>query len=1046
MVYEGTEAPDGPLPTFCARLKRLQQASGLTQTALAGHAGLGKSQMSVILNGGIKQLPDWSVVQLVVRACLDHAAKTGKPLQAGFGDEKDWQRRYSDLEQDTEVAERPRRQEADLHDRPIGRWDPFTLGVHHPITTVWRSPSGPADLPELPSYVLREHDQRLRELLDPGQPSPRMVVLVGGSCTGKTRAAYEAVRSCLPEWRLVRPETSADLLHFLAGHMPGSETVLWLNETQAYLDGEHGEEAAAALRRLLASPQRIVVVGTMWGADWHALTARLPAGGPDHTQARELLDQSAIKIPVPACFTGQSLIDLHQAAWNDPRLAEAVCAASGTGEVAQVIAGGPWLVDYYRHEAGPYTKAVLDAAIDAWLLGHHAPLPAAMLEEAAAGYLDDRQRAVSAGWFDDALAQATAKIKGAVAPLTAVRTRHGAGAPDGYLLADYLLQHASTNRRPGLLPADLWDALSSHGARAEDHVRIAQSALKRNYRRHAALHFRSAVESSDIGDSLVRPEEVPMLGHGGHSRDHLVMSFTESFMVATSGDHSTPGPTVMPTAAIHGDPGPSARRGLAGLLGQAGQIDEAAELQRYLAERGDKSAAGELAGLLEQAGRIDEAVAEWQRLAASDEIADHPMRELAGMLARAGRIDEALEVSQDLADRGNNYAMEALAGLLEEAGKLDQAVAVWQRLAGRGDVYGMRMQAELLEQAERTHEAITVWKLAAEGGETYAMEALAGLLERAGRIDEAVAVWQPAVQGGDLYAMRELAGLLDRAGRTNEAIGLWQPTAERGDSFAMEATARLLERAGCVNEAMATWKRLVASDETSDYPMRELAGLLERVGRTDEAAVVWERADARGDPLARGALAELLERAGRIDEAVAVWQPVVQDGDFYAVRELAGLLDRARRTDEAAAVWERADARGDPLARGALAELLERAGRIDEAADVWHAAVQGGDLYAMHKLTGLLVRARRIDEAVAVWQPAAQSGDLSAIRMLAKLFGEAGSSSLAEWWLRSAVQHGDDESLVQLVGLLRMIGRADEAEQIMNFGLEPGGQTADPWA
>ena len=247
-----------------------------------------------------------------------------------------------------------------------------------------------------------------------------------------------------------------------------------------------------------------------------------------------------------------------------------------------MIAGGPWLVDYYRHEVGSYAKAVMDAAIDAWLLGHHAPLPSAMLEEAAAGYLDDRQRAVSAGWFDEALAQATAKIKGAVAPLTAVRTRHGAGAPDGYLLADYLLQHASTNRRPGLLPADLWDALSSHGARAEDHVRIAQSALKRNYRRHAALHFRSAVESSDIGDSLVRKEEVPVLGHGGHSRDHLMMSCTDSFMMATPGDHSTHGLTVMSTAAIHGDPGPSARRGLAGLLGQAGQIDEAAELQRYL--------------------------------------------------------------------------------------------------------------------------------------------------------------------------------------------------------------------------------------------------------------------------------------------------------------------------------------------------------------------------------------------------------------------------------------------------------------------------------
>jgi hypothetical protein len=56
-----------------------------------------------------------------------------------------------------------------------------------------------------------------------------------------------------------------------------------------------------------------------------------------------------------------------------------------------------------------------------------APLPAAMLEEA--------------GWFDGAMAQATAKIKGAVAPLTAVRIRRGAGAPDGYLKRRAVAHH-----------------------------------------------------------------------------------------------------------------------------------------------------------------------------------------------------------------------------------------------------------------------------------------------------------------------------------------------------------------------------------------------------------------------------------------------------------------------------------------------------------------------------------------------------------------------------------------------------------------------------
>lgn len=360
------------------------------------------------------------------------------------------------------------------------------------------------------------------------------------------------------------------------------------------------------------------------------------------------------------------MTELRQAARHDPRLAEAVHTASGTGEIAQLLAGGPWLVDFYRHEAGPYTKAVLDAAIDAWLLGHHAPLPAAMLEEAAVGYLDEQQRAVSAGWFDDALALATAKIKGAVAPLTltAVRTRRGAGAPDGYLLADYLLQHAYTSRRPSLPPVDLWDGLAAHTVRADDHVRIAGSARGRNYRRRAALHFTSAVENNALGDSPAHPAEALGWGLGGNIGGHLLISLNGPFVQSThpSVGHHHPAPeALMQVEGGDSDPGRSARLGMAELLEQAGQIDEAAKLQRYLADRGDTSAMRKLAELLEQAGQIDEAVAAWRRLAESNKTGDYPMREFAGLLVRAGRINEAVEVSQQLADRGNNYAMETLA-------------------------------------------------------------------------------------------------------------------------------------------------------------------------------------------------------------------------------------------------------------------------------------------------------------------------------------------------------------------------------------------------
>lgn len=42
----------------------------------------------------------------------------------------------------------------------------------------------------MPAYVRRPHDELLRAVLDPAAPASRLVVVRGGSSTGKTRAAY----------------------------------------------------------------------------------------------------------------------------------------------------------------------------------------------------------------------------------------------------------------------------------------------------------------------------------------------------------------------------------------------------------------------------------------------------------------------------------------------------------------------------------------------------------------------------------------------------------------------------------------------------------------------------------------------------------------------------------------------------------------------------------------------------------------------------------------------------------------------------------------
>src|SRR5579859_306478 len=150
-----------PLALFCARLKRLQQASGLSQASLAGTGHLGKSQTSAILNGNIKRLPDRDITIAMVRACLKNADARRKLIPEDLRDERGWHRRYDDLEHDLDAEPR-----AGLRREAAAGWplakviDPFALEVHQSV-----QPDTPKDgLPTLPTYLTREHDAKLKRV------------------------------------------------------------------------------------------------------------------------------------------------------------------------------------------------------------------------------------------------------------------------------------------------------------------------------------------------------------------------------------------------------------------------------------------------------------------------------------------------------------------------------------------------------------------------------------------------------------------------------------------------------------------------------------------------------------------------------------------------------------------------------------------------------------------------------------------------------------------------------------------------------------------
>jgi hypothetical protein len=400
--------------------------------------------------------------------------------------------------------------------RLAGLWDPVGLGVHQVIG------GGP-----MPTYIRRSHDELLAAVLDPAVPSSRLLVLRGGSSTGKTRAAYQAVLGRLADWQLDYPQDPGTLATRLDAGIP-ERTVLWLGELRQYADVDGG---AAVLGRLadLLNGQGLLVITTMWPEHWAAYTTAAKAG-PGAADAAGTAGRLLAALPeltgrdpagidparggvidVPDQFTTR---DLQAAVSTGDRvLADAAAAAASAGQggqVTQYLAGVPALLGRWAGPGGdPYGQAIITAAIDATRFGHASPLPAALVQEAAVGYLTDTQRTEDiATWRDAALDWAAEELDGAVRALRPVPPPSGTGVT-GYQVADYLDQHGRRTRADHLGPASLWDALASSAANASDLTRIGQAARDRGLNRHAAALWTIAVT---LGNAAAAGSLIILLG------------------------------------------------------------------------------------------------------------------------------------------------------------------------------------------------------------------------------------------------------------------------------------------------------------------------------------------------------------------------------------------------------------------------------------------------------------------------------------------------------------------------------------------------------
>jgi hypothetical protein len=709
--------------------------------------------------------------------------------------------------------------------------NPRLLGVHAAI----RVPGVRDKVP--PEYVLRDVDDAehgIRANVAAAADRGGFVLLVGGSSVGKTRCALEAVRALLPDWWLVHPAGPAEVAA-LAQAPPPPQTVVWLDELQRYLDGEHGL-TGGVVRALLNAPRPTVIIGTLWPDRYMAYTALpVPGGADPRAREREVLDLAEV-IRISPAFSPAEQGRARAAAVRDRRLAIALQAA-GYG-LTQTLAAAPQLVARWQdaQTTHPYAWAVLTAALDAARLGARAPLSADFLCVAAPGYCTSQQQAEAPGnWFGQALAYATEKLNGAAAALSPAAA--GMGQVVGHTVADYLIQHASRERRCVRVPASTWDAVLSHIRDSADIARLAHSAGNRLLYRYAVPLYRHA---ADVGD------------------DYAAVRL--AFLLEKRGDLDE-----LRIRANVGD-GHAAER-LAGLLEKRGDLDGVERVLRAAADVGDQRAAWRLALLLYGRGDEDELRT---RANAGD---GHAAVQLARLLKERGDLAGAEQVLRTAADAGYRHAAERLAELLYERGDEDELRAradagdrhAAERLAEllyeRGDLDGLRARADTGHgrAAERLARLLAgrgdldELRTRADTGEEAAAERLAELLYARemlyghGDLGELRA----RADNGEEAAAGSLAGLLAIRGDLDEL----RTRADNGDGHAAERLAELLYGRGDVDELRAR------ADNGDGHATLRLAWLLAKQGDLDELRT---RADT-GEEAAAESLARLLAGRGDLD-------------------------------------------------------------------------------------------------------------------------------------------------------------------------------------
>ncbi|MFF0747100.1 tetratricopeptide repeat protein [Streptomyces sp. NPDC004111] len=680
----------------------------------------------------------------------------------------------------------------------VGEWGALAAGAHRAKA----DSTGDA----VPPYVARDMDTELRTRLEQAAAHGGLVLVVGDSTAGKTRAAHHAVHTCkaLAGYRVLAPDNGPDLV--TATEVLTATTVrclVWLDDLEHFLGPDGLEPAVLAELTRLRTP----VLATMQLRHYDTYYPRPADKGPasasgpraDGAGARVLKQTEPLHLP-----RRWSTTELDRARdCDDPRVIDAVTHHGPYG-VAEYLAAGPALLTEWHHATRPgghpHGAALVAAAVDLTRTGLPQPYPTTLLTTLTEHYLPHNDRPLLRPEpLEEALTWAQRLRYGATSLLLPTHT------PNTWNVFDYLPDHTTTP-----IPNPVWETALNH-------------ATNENDRHNIALHASTA--APHIAEATWRP----LAQHNAGAAHNL------GFLLAELG-RLEEAERWYHRAAEAGQA--DAANNLGVLFAQAGRVAEAEQWLRRAVDAGGAVASHNLGLLFAQAGRVEEAE-QWLRRAAEAGNAD-AANDLGLLFAQAGRVEEAEQWLRRAAEAGNADALYILGLLFAKAGRLEEAEPWYHRAAEAGNTGAAYNLGVLLAELGRLEEAEPWCRRAAEAGHTNAANKLGFLLSKAGRLEEAEPWCRRAAEAGDTGAAYNLGVLLYESGRLEEAKQWYHRAAEAGNTGAAHNLGCLLAELGRVEEAEPWYRRAAEAGHTG--AAHNLGVLLAQAGRPKKTKPWYRRA------------------------------------------------------------------------------------------------------------------------------------------------------------------------------------------------------------